>query len=248
MKARKYRVDLYWSEEDDLYLAEVPELPGCVTHGETVSEAAQNAEEAIEAWIEMAEQMGDPIPEAVVEKHFSGRFVARLPRDLHRRLAEEARRQRVSLNQYLVSRLAESPSRASPLPLVMTAAPDEPLVATVRAYLEEEARGKHKAKTTDQIAHAVGLKPTTENTKVRDAIRRLVLEQQVPVVGSVRGYFIAENPQDIKAAARGLARRKREAEEREHILGLLRDFLELQDEERTRESLLEASEELLRTK
>jgi len=106
MTPRKYRVDIYWSTEDECYLAEVPELPGCVTHGETVLEAAQNAEECIEAWIEMALEAGDPLPVPAVEKHWSGRFVARIPRDLHADLALEAERQGVSLNQYVVAQLA----------------------------------------------------------------------------------------------------------------------------------------------
>jgi len=114
---RKYRVDIYWSVEDECYLAEVPELPGCVTHGETVVEAAQNAEECIEAWIEMALEDGDPLPVPSVEKHWSGRFVARIPRDLHGDLAIEAERQGVSLNQYVVAQLAASgASRARRVP------------------------------------------------------------------------------------------------------------------------------------
>jgi antitoxin HicB len=112
MSARQYRVDIYWSEEDQLYLAEVPDLPGCLTHGQTVVEAAQNAEECIEAWIEIAEEAGDPIPPPFTVKHYSGRFLARIPRDLHADLALEAERQGVSLNQYVLTQLAGAcPSR-----------------------------------------------------------------------------------------------------------------------------------------
>ncbi|MBM3474948.1 MAG: type II toxin-antitoxin system HicB family antitoxin [Armatimonadetes bacterium] len=106
MQPRKYRVDIYWSEEDECYLAEVPDLPGCVTHGETVSEAARNAEEAMECWLEAAEEAGDPIPLPSTVKQWSGRFLARIPRDLHADLALEAQRQGVSLNQYVVAQLA----------------------------------------------------------------------------------------------------------------------------------------------
>jgi predicted RNase H-like HicB family nuclease len=106
MGPRKYRVDIYWSEEDQLYLAEVPDLTGCLTHGESVVEAARNAEECIEAWIEMAEEAGDPVPPPFTVKHYSGRFLARIPRDLHADLALEAERQGVSLNQYVLAQLA----------------------------------------------------------------------------------------------------------------------------------------------
>jgi len=116
MTPRKYRVDIYWSEEDGLYLAEVPELPGCLTHGETVAKAAQNAEGAIEGWIETAGDMGWPIPRPSVEKHYSGRFLARIPRSLHARLAQVAERDGVSLNQYIVSRLSGSDTTVSVRP------------------------------------------------------------------------------------------------------------------------------------
>jgi len=108
MEPRKYRVDIYWSEEDQLYLAEVYDLPGCLTHGETVVEAAQNAEECIEAWIEIAEEAGDPLPHPSTVEQYGGGFLARIPEDLHARLALEAERQDVSLNQLVVARLAES--------------------------------------------------------------------------------------------------------------------------------------------
>jgi len=111
MEPRKYRVDIYWSEEDQLYLAEVPELPGCLTHGQTVVDAARNAEEAMEGWLEVAEELGRPIPKPMVERHYSGRFLTRIPQDLHARLALEAERQDVSLNQLVVARLAETLSR-----------------------------------------------------------------------------------------------------------------------------------------
>ena len=112
MSARKYRVDIYWSEEDRLYLAEVPDLPGCVTHGETVVEAARNAEEAMEGWLEVAEEAGDPIPLPSTVKHYSGRFLARIPRDLHAELALEAERQGASLNQYVLAQLARAAGAA----------------------------------------------------------------------------------------------------------------------------------------
>jgi len=59
----KYETIIYWSEEDEAYLAEVPELPGCVAHGNTYESALANAKEAIQLWIDMAVEFGDPIPE-----------------------------------------------------------------------------------------------------------------------------------------------------------------------------------------
>ncbi len=59
----KYETIIYWSEEDKAYLAEVPELPGCLAHGDTYESALANAKEAIQLWIDTAAEFGDPIPE-----------------------------------------------------------------------------------------------------------------------------------------------------------------------------------------
>ena len=59
----KYEVILYWSDDDDAFVAEVPQLPGCMAHGTTQEEALSEAQKAIELWIETAAEFGDPIPE-----------------------------------------------------------------------------------------------------------------------------------------------------------------------------------------
>ena len=58
----KYEIILYWSDEDGRFIAEVPELPGCMADGETRMEALSNAEQIINEWIETAKEMGRPIP------------------------------------------------------------------------------------------------------------------------------------------------------------------------------------------
>lgn len=60
---QKYEIILYWSSEDKVFVAEVPELPGCMAHGETQEIALRNVNEAMELWIETAKEFGDPIPE-----------------------------------------------------------------------------------------------------------------------------------------------------------------------------------------
>ena len=59
----KYELILYWSNEDKAYVVEVPELPGCMAHGDSQESALKNINEAIELWIETATEFGDPIPE-----------------------------------------------------------------------------------------------------------------------------------------------------------------------------------------
>jgi len=59
----KYEIILYWSKEDNCFIAEVPELPGCISHGITENDAINNIKEAQELWLETAKEFGDPIPE-----------------------------------------------------------------------------------------------------------------------------------------------------------------------------------------
>lgn len=64
----KYEIIIYWSNEDNAFIAEVPELPGCITHGETPEKALKNAKEAMQLWIDTAKEFGDPIPEPKGER------------------------------------------------------------------------------------------------------------------------------------------------------------------------------------
>jgi predicted RNase H-like HicB family nuclease len=59
----KYELILYWSDADQSFIVEVPELPGCIADGETYQEAVQNAEVVIQEWIQTAQALGRPIPE-----------------------------------------------------------------------------------------------------------------------------------------------------------------------------------------
>ena len=58
----KYEIIIYWSEDDSIYVAEAPELPGCMAHGNTHEEALRAVRTAIELWIDTAREFGDPVP------------------------------------------------------------------------------------------------------------------------------------------------------------------------------------------
>ena len=58
----RYEIIIFWSDEDQTFLADVPELPGCMAHGASHEEALQHAQEAIQLWLETAEEDGRPIP------------------------------------------------------------------------------------------------------------------------------------------------------------------------------------------
>ena len=59
----RYEVIIYWSEEDQAFIAEVPELPGCMADGSDYREALANVEVVVQEWIETAKELGRPIPE-----------------------------------------------------------------------------------------------------------------------------------------------------------------------------------------
>jgi predicted RNase H-like HicB family nuclease len=59
----KYEIIIYCSDEDQVFIAEAPELPGCMAHGDSEESALQQAKEAILLWLDTAREFGDPIPE-----------------------------------------------------------------------------------------------------------------------------------------------------------------------------------------
>ena len=59
----RYQIVIFWSDEDDAFIADVPELPGCQAHGSSQAEALTNAQKAIDLWLDTAREFGDPIPE-----------------------------------------------------------------------------------------------------------------------------------------------------------------------------------------
>ena len=61
----KYETIIYWSDEDQAFVADVPQLPGCMAHGNTQEEALININEAIKLWLNTAREFGDPIPEPI---------------------------------------------------------------------------------------------------------------------------------------------------------------------------------------
>ena len=88
------------------FLAEFPDLPGCVADGATREEALKNLDDAAEEWIAAAKRLGRTIPEPNTAE-YSGKWVQRVPKSLHRRLASEAKREGVSLNALTSTILAE---------------------------------------------------------------------------------------------------------------------------------------------
>lgn len=89
------------------WFAKIPDLPGCWGIGPTPQAAVDDAETNKRLWIEIALDDGSEIPEPRSDEDYSGQFLLRLPKSLHRALAEEAKWEGVSMNQYVVSLMTE---------------------------------------------------------------------------------------------------------------------------------------------
>lgn len=92
---------------DGSYSAEILEFPGCFAQGETPEIAMKNIEESAETWIELMLEQGSEIPEPFANQDYSGKIALRLPKSLHKKAIQCAERDGVSLNQFLLSAIAE---------------------------------------------------------------------------------------------------------------------------------------------
>lgn len=104
--ALQYPFDVM-ADPDGGYVIEYPDLPGCLTQVDRAEEISSTAEDARRSWIETAYELGREIPLPTYPQEYSGRFVARVPKRLHRKLAEQAERNGVSLNTWVVALLSE---------------------------------------------------------------------------------------------------------------------------------------------
>ncbi len=103
-----YRMEIIEDKDEGGFVISYPDLPGCVTCGDTIESAVANAVDAKRAWIEAALESGIEIREPDSLDNYSGQFKLRIPRSLHRTLAEHSRREGVSMNQYCVFLLSQN--------------------------------------------------------------------------------------------------------------------------------------------
>jgi antitoxin HicB len=101
----KYPMEIV--EDDDAYVVSIPDLPGCVAYGDTVAQAIESLRTVKKLWFEGRLEAGLSIPEPIELDEYSGKFVLRITRALHKALQRESQRQGVSLNQYIGQILAE---------------------------------------------------------------------------------------------------------------------------------------------
>lgn len=104
-KADDYYYSVSFSEEDEAFVGRVAEFSSLAAHGGTLEKALRETRAVVKGVIEDLEESGEALPEPFRKRSYSGRINVRMPEHLHRQLAIEAQRQRVSLNQWINSKL-----------------------------------------------------------------------------------------------------------------------------------------------
>lgn len=103
-----YRMELVEDPDEGGYVVSFPDLPGCLSEGETVEEAVKNATGAKKEWLAAALEDGYEIPEPQSLDQYSGQYRLRMPKSLHRSLAVHSKQEGVSMNQYCVYLLSKN--------------------------------------------------------------------------------------------------------------------------------------------
>ena len=103
-----YKMEIVPDIEEGGFVAMFPDLPGCITVGDTIDEVITNIIDAKKAWIEAELEEGRIIPEPKDIIDYSGQFKLRLPKSLHRILAENSKREGISMNQYCLYLLSRN--------------------------------------------------------------------------------------------------------------------------------------------
>jgi antitoxin HicB len=108
LKQYPFEIQLLTEDDGGGYLISFPDFSECISDGETIEEAIQNGLDALEETIAVLEHMNLPVPEPGSGGSYSGKFVQRVPKSLHARLAARAKQEGVSMNTLVNTFLAES--------------------------------------------------------------------------------------------------------------------------------------------
>jgi len=102
-----YRVEVVEDKDEGGFVLQCPELPGCITYAETIPLGFEMIEDAKKCWFEACLDDNIAIPEPSHMDNFSGQFKLRIPKSLHKILAEQSRREGISMNQYCLFLLSK---------------------------------------------------------------------------------------------------------------------------------------------
>ena len=103
-----YRMEIIPDTIEGGFAVRFPELPGCLTCADTMEEAVRNAEDCKRGWLAAAIEYGTPIPEPMTDEDYSGQFKLRIPKSLHKSLAEHSKAEGISMNQYCLYLLTKN--------------------------------------------------------------------------------------------------------------------------------------------
>ena len=103
-----YRMEIIPDADEGGFVISYPELPGCLSIGESIEEVIRNGEDAKRAWFEAALEEGIEISLPQALEKYSGQFKLRIPKTLHKRLADQAKLEGISMNQYCVYLLSKN--------------------------------------------------------------------------------------------------------------------------------------------
>jgi predicted RNase H-like HicB family nuclease len=103
-----YKMEIIPDKEEGGFVALFPELPGCITVGDTIEEIVSNILDAKRAWLEAGLEEGRTIPEPANVEDYSGQFKLRIPKSLHKQLAEHSKKEGISMNQYCLYLLSRN--------------------------------------------------------------------------------------------------------------------------------------------
>ncbi len=105
---KAYRMEIVEDKDEGGFIVTYPDLPGCISCGETIESAVANAIDAKEVWLEAAIEEGIEMNEPDSLDDYSGQFKLRIPKSLHKSLAEHSQREGISMNQYCVYLLSKN--------------------------------------------------------------------------------------------------------------------------------------------
>ncbi len=104
----QYKLEIISDKDEGGYVAKYPDLPGCITVGETIESVAKNAEDTKKVWLKAALDDGIKINEPTDTDDYSGQFKLRIPKNLHRSLSEHSKIEGVSMNQHCIYLLSKN--------------------------------------------------------------------------------------------------------------------------------------------
>ena len=110
-----YKLEIVPDPDEGGFVARYPELPGCITVGNTIDDVVNNALDAKNEWLQAAIQSNAEIAEPLALDDYSGQFKLRIPKSLHRSLSEHSKEEGISMNQYCVYLLSRNDTLANTL-------------------------------------------------------------------------------------------------------------------------------------